>query len=82
MFVRLSNGNHICVTNEHDVADIVEKYCGSELAALIRDSEYTKLVENCIEANNTLAKIETDYGIPGEIYSGIEAAMLLLEEVI
>lgn len=82
MFVKLSNGNYVCVTNENDVADIVEKYCGSELAALIRDSEYTKLVENCIEANNALARIETENGIPDEIYSGIETAMLLLEEVI
>ena len=82
MFVKLNNGNYVCVTNEQDVADIVERYCGSELAALIRNCGYTKIVENCIEASNTLVKIETDYGIPDEIYSGIEAAMLLLEEVI
>lgn len=82
MFVTLKDGNTECITNESDIANIVERYCGMELAEIIRNSEYSKLVGNCIEANNTLAKVYLEVEMPDEVENCIEDAMTLLEEVI
>lgn len=51
-------------------------------ADVIRSSEYTKLVGNCVEANNTLAKVYLEVEMPDEVENCIEDAMLLLEEVV
>lgn len=82
MFVTLKDGSTECITNESDIANIVERYCGTEIADVIRSSEYTKLVGNCIEANNTLAKVYLEVEMPDEVENCIEDAMLLLEEVV
>lgn len=84
MWVKLKDGETRCVTNEFDVADIVERYCGSELAELIRECEYTNIVGNC---NNALEKLSNTYfganiWTDDEIFEHIEQAMLLLEEYI
>ena len=54
MWIKLKDGEHRCVTNEFDVADIVERYCGSELAELIRECQYTNIVEDFNEATDIL----------------------------
>ena len=82
MFITLKDGSTECITNELDVADIVEKYCGTELADVIRNSDYTKMITNCIEANNTLASVFLKEEMPDVVESCIEDAMLLLQEVI
>lgn len=82
MFVTLKDGSHECISNEFDIANIVERYCGTELADVIRKSDYTKLVRNSIEANNTLAKVYLEIEMPDEVQNCIEEAMVLLEEVI
>ena len=70
MWVKLKDGEHRCVTNEFDVADIVERYCGSELAELIRECQYTNIVNNCFDALEELGMAD------------IGNAMLLLKEYI
>ena len=82
MFVTLKDENTECITNEYDIANIVERYCGMELAEIIRNSKYSKLVGNCIEANSTLAKVYLEVEMPDEVENCIEDAMILLEEVI
>jgi len=82
MFIKLKDGSYECITNENDIADIVEKYCGSELADIIRESEYSKLVEHCIDANNTLAKVYLEVEMPETVENCIEKAMNLLCEVV
>lgn len=82
MFISLKDGSSECVTNEMDVANIVEKYCGVELADIIRKSNYVKMVENCIDANNTLAKVYMEVEMSKEVENCIENAMILIEEVI
>ena len=57
MWVKLKDGEHRCITNEFDVADIVEKYCGSELAELIRECQYTNIVEDFNEATDILCDV-------------------------
>lgn len=81
MWVKLKDGEHRCVTNEFDVADIVERYCGKELAELIRECEYTNIVNNCIDVIEQLSKV---YVCNGEeaIITCVEDAMLSLEEYI
>lgn len=81
MWVKLKDGETRCVTNEFDVADIVERYCGSELAELIRECEYTNIVNNCIDALEELGWAESSFD-EDDVYSRIENAMLLLEEYI
>ena len=82
MWVKLKDGETRCVTNEFDVADIVERYCGSELAELIRECQYTNIVDNCIEALEELGRAD-DVGYDGDIaLYHIERAILLLGEYI
>lgn len=82
MWVKLKDGEHRCVDNEFDVADIVERYCGSELAELIRECQYTNIVANCNDALEELGNAD-DVGYDGDMaLYHIERAMLLLEEYI
>lgn len=82
MWVKLKDGETRCVTNEFDVADIVERYCGSELAELIRECQYTNIVNNCFDALEELGRAD-DVGYDGDMaLYHIEKAMLLLEEYV
>lgn len=81
MWVKLKDGEHRCIDNEFDVADIVERYCGSELAELIRECEYTNIVTNCNDVLEELGKAELSFD-KDDVYSHIENAMLLLEKYI
>ena len=81
MWVKLKDGEHRCVDNEFDVADIVERYCGSELAELIRECQYTNIVNNCFDVLEELGKAELSFD-EDDVYSHIENAMLLLEKYI
>lgn len=81
MWVKLKDGEHRCVDNEFDVADIVERYCGSELAELIRECQYTNIVNNCFDVLEELGKAESSFD-EDDVYSHIENAMLLLEKYI
>lgn len=60
MFVTLKDGTLKCITTETDVADIVEEYCGTELAEVIRKSNYKKIVDNCAEAEELLEEMYED----------------------
>ena len=82
MFVTLKDGSVHNVNNEHDIADIVETYCGSELADLIRKSEYTELVRTCIDVQNILVRVHMENKSAEELEQNIEKALLLLQEVI
>ena len=82
MWVKLKDGEHRCVDNEFDVADIVERYCGSELAELIRECEYTNIVDNCIEANNMLYNIIETEEVSEDAYERIADVLSSIVEYI
>lgn len=87
MFVKLTDGCIYNITNENDVADIVDKYLGSELAEIIRNSDYTKMISFCFETQDKLSrfldgKIDGTFSDEGKIemtdksYDLLEGIML------
>ena len=79
MYVKLKDGTVKCVTNEIDIAEIVEEYCGSDLAELIRECDHTNIVHNCFDALEELAKANMEEDLD-DIFQHIEDAELLLRE--
>lgn len=64
MYVTLNDGTVKCITSEIDVADIVETYCGSELAEVIRECKYTEILEELNKENNLLCTIIDEMNLP------------------
>ena len=87
MFVKLKDGSIHNVTNENDVANIIEQYLGSELAELVRNSDYTKMINFCFDTEKHLSdfldgKIDGTVSLDGKIemtdvsYNMLEGIML------
>lgn len=88
MFVKLKNGDWKYIVNEVDVADIVEEYCGSDLADVIRNCDYTNIINNQDKAANEIMKLSIELGklynkdvSDEDLYNDIKEIMNMVDDI-
>lgn len=83
--IRLKDGSAEYISNDKDVADIVEKYCGNDLAEIIREWNHDKVAEELESCEVMLYDMETEKEIlEDELinYAGLEEAICEIKEII
>ena len=82
MWVKLKDGEHRCVDNEFCQFATTISFYYIRYIKLIRECEYTNIVDNCIEANNMLYNIIETEEVSEDAYERIADVLSSIVEYI
>ena len=80
--IRLKDGSTEYISNDKDVADLVEKFCGNDLAEVIREWHYDEVIEEFEDYKWRAEEAEMDNEIFVDELGGYEASLSEISETI